>query len=388
MKRFLSILVISSLLFTPSAVGAVKKPTVKALKIFTSIGPVDEFAGLVTSGKTLVVYGNKGDKSFARALDATGKELWNIALDTASPSIATAAAVDTAGNIWIAGSTSLQRPTPAPSPTNSVLNPDKVTPVQDIFAADLDAFSLWSINATTQALTQYSLQLDSPLLINAIAIDKNGITAVGNSGAVIRSDLQGKIAKPIFIGSGATNLESVISHSDGSITVVGSSSETLGGKKVAGKVDGVIIKLSKTNKVISVVRSSAPKASRNWSSATSSLLLAGEVVTSTKIESAVTKFSKTYIPTWTYRFASTGTAFVSGSTYALIESTGAITQFNNWAPKSPQSLLLTFDAKGVITAGYSAPTDQKEVLGLYASKELGLLCVTSSAETVSIFTLN
>ena len=386
MKRFLSLVVISTFLVTPSSYGAVKKPAVKALRILTTVGPVDEFSGLVTSGKVIIVYGNKGDKSYARALDASGKELWNIALDSASPSVATAAAVDAAGNIWIAGSTSLLRATPAP--TTSVLNPDKTTPTPDIFSADLNAFSLWSINATTQGLTQYSLQLESPILINAITVDKTGITAVGSSGAVIRSDLLGKISKPIFIGTDATNFESVISHSDGTATLVGSSAETLGAKKLVGKIDGVIVKLSKAGKVINVVRSSAPKASRSWNSASSTLLLAGDVVTGAKIESAVTKFSYSYVPTWTYRFLSTGTSFVAGSTYAFIQSTSAITQLSNWSPKSPQALLLTFDSKGVISGGYSAPVDQKQVLGLYASKDLGLFCITSSAESVSIFTLN
>jgi hypothetical protein len=117
-------------------------------------------------------------------------------------------------------------------------------------------------------------------------------------------------------------------------------------------------------------------------------LLGGEVITGAKAESAVTKFSNAYVPTWTYRFSSSGKTFTAGSTFAFFQSKGAITQLANWAPKSAQALLLTFDAKGVITGGYSAPAEQKEVLGLYLSKDLGPLCITSSAETVSIFTLN
>ena len=388
MKRFFSLVLISTLLITPSAFGVIKKPSVKALKLLTNVGNVDEFAGLVTSGKTLIIFGNKGDKSFVRALDTAGNELWNIALDPASPSVATAATVDNAGNIWIAGSTSLLRPTPTPSPTLSPLNPDKVTTPPDMFSADLDAFSLWMLNPTTQSITQYSSQLSSPILINAIAVDKAGITAVGTSGAVINSDLKGNIAKPIYTGTDATNFESVVKNSDGSITAIGSSSETLGGKKLAGKVDGVIVKISKVGKILSVVRSSAPKASRSWNSATTSLLLAGEVITGKKIESAVTKFSTAFVPMWTYRFLSTGTTFASGSTFAFIQSTSSITQLSNWSPNSPQGLLIAFDAKGVITGGFSAPIDQKQTLGLYASKDLGLLCITSSAESVSIFTLN
>jgi hypothetical protein len=387
-KRLLSFVVISSLFFTPLANAAPKKPVVKSLKFLTVVSNVDEFAGLVTSGKTIIVYGNKGDKSFAKALDLTGKELWNIELDKASPSVATAATVDSSGVIWLAGSTSLARATPAPSPSVSALNPDKTVPVADIFSADLDAFSLWSLNSTTQSLAQYTLQLSSPVLINAIAVDKNGITAVGSSGTIINADLTGKIAQPIAVGTELTVFESVVKSADGSMTVVGSSGETLGGKKLAGKVDGVIIKVSKAGKLLTVVRSSAPKASRNWLSATNSLLLGGEVVTGAKVESAITKFSSSFVPSWTYRFASAGKVFTASSTYAFFQSKGAVTQLANWTPKSPHGLLLTFDAKGVITAGYSAPTEQKDVLGLYLSKDLGLLCITSSAETVSIFTLN
>ena len=388
MKRLLSLVVISSLFFTPLASAAPKKPVVKSLKLLTVVSNIDEFAGLVTSGKTIIVYGNKGDKSFAKALDLTGKELWNIELDKASPSVATAAAVDSTGTIWLAGSTSLARATPAPSPSVSVLNPDKTIPVADIFSADLDTFSLWSLNPTTQSLAQYTLQLSSPVLINAIAVDKNGITAVGSSGTIINADLTGKIAQPIAVGTELTVFESVVKSADGSMTVVGSSGETLGGKKLAGKVDGVIIKVSKAGKLLTVVRSSAPKASRNWLSATNSLLLGGEVVTGVKVESAITKFSSSFVPSWTYRFASAGKVFTASSTYAFFQSKGAVTQLANWTPKSPHGLLLTFDAKGVITAGYSAPTEQKDVLGLHVSKDLGVLCITSSAETVSIFTIN
>ena len=388
MKRLISLVVISTLFFTPLANAAPKKPPVKSLKLLTTIASVDEFSGMVASGRTIIVYGNKGDKSFAKALDIAGKELWTVELDKASPSVVTAAAVDSNGVIWLVGSTSLARATPSPSPTVTALNPDKTIPIADIFSADLDAFSLWSLNPTTQLLTQYTLQLSAPILINSVAVDKNGITAVGSSGTIITSDLAGKIAKPINVGTEATVFESVVKHADGSITIVGSSAETLGGKKLVGKVDGVIIKVSKMGKVVSVVRSSAPKASRNWLSATNSLLLGGEVATGAKVESAITKFSSAYAPSWTYRFASAGKTYTASSTYAFFQSKGAITQLANWAPKSPQALLLTFDAKGVITAAHSAPAEQKEVLGLYVSKDLGVLCITSSAETVSIFTLN
>jgi hypothetical protein len=115
-------------------------------------------------------------------------------------------------------------------------------------------------------------------------------------------------------------------------------------------------------------------------------LLGGEVVAGGKTESAVTKFSSSFVPTWTYRFPSTGPAFTAGSTYVAFISTGPTPQLN-WNPKAPTPLILSFDTKGAVVAADSAPLGQKEVLGVLVSKDLGVLVVTSSAETVSIFTL-
>jgi hypothetical protein len=116
------------------------------------------------------------------------------------------------------------------------------------------------------------------------------------------------------------------------------------------------------------------------------LLLGGEVVAGGKIETAITKFSSSFAPTWTYRFPSTGPAITIGSTHALFISTGATPQLN-WNPKVATPLILTFDTKGKVIAANSGPAGEKEVLGAVLSKELGLLVVTSRAETVSIFTL-
>ncbi len=388
MKRLISLVVIACIAFLPSSSAATKKPAVKPLKFLTTIGTPAQFAGVVTTGKTIIEYGNKGENAFVRGFDISGNELWNLDLDKLSPSIATAATVDSSGIIWIAGSTSLVRPTPTPPSTTSALDPDKVVLVPDVFTADLDAFSLWSLNPLTQEIKQYCLQLNSPILINAISVDKSGITAVGSSGTLINADLAGQISKPISFGTEATNFQSLVRYSEGSKVVIGSSTETLGGKKLVGKEDGVIVKISKANKIISVVRSSATKASRSWTSESSSLLLGGSVVTGSKIESAVTKFSTKFLPTWTYRFASTGETFTVESTYAFLQSTTAVAQLSGWAPKTPRSLLVNFDAKGAVIAAYSAPATQQAVLGLYASADLGLLCITSSAESVSIFTLN
>lgn len=394
MKRFLTLVLISTLVATPSTQAAPKKIAVKALKLVTTVSNKEEVAGFVVSGKTIIIFGTSVDKSFARAIDINGQELWNIPLDPNSPSIASAGAVDSAGNIWIAGSTSLLRPTPVPSATLTPLNPDSVVNIPDKFSSDLSAVAIWKIPAGTSGPILYTAQQSAPVLITAITADKNGITLVGltqsakgSSGFIISANAVGDFGKPILIGTTSTTLDAVVRHSDGSLTVVGASAEALGGKKLVGSIDGVVIKISKTNTILSVVRSSAPKAERNWSSATSTLLLGGSVVTGVKTESAVTKFSNSHVPIWTYRFKSTGSTFTLGSTYAFFVSKGAIPQLNNWVPKSPQPILLTFDTKGLISGAFSAAIDQREVVGLSSSKELGVVCLTASAEAISIFTL-
>jgi hypothetical protein len=392
-KRFVAFVVLVSLVIAPASHAAPKKISVKPLQLLTTIGTPEEVSGAVVTGKSIIVYGTKASKAYARAIDSTGKELWNLSLDQSAASIATAAAVDSAGDIWITGATPLATGLIAPSPTATPFDPDKVAIPPATFIGDLQAVAIWKVSATGSLLFKYTLPTSSILFPTAISVDKSGTSVVGiiatdkgNAGFLVNADPVGVFSKLLQIGANSTTSDAIVRHSDGSFTVVGSSSETLAGKKVAGITDGILVKVSKTLKITSVVRSSIAKGKRIWNSASSSLLLAGEVAASNKTETAITKFSTSFVPTWTYRFASTGPALSASSTQAFFISTGAVSQLN-WNPKTPTPLLLTFDSKGVITAANSGPTGQKEVLGLLISKELGVLTLTSSAESVSIFTL-
>ncbi len=392
MKRFVAFVVLASLLVTPVSQAAPKKISVKPMQLLTTIGTPDEVSGAVVSGKSIIVFGTKASKAYARAIDRAGKELWNLSLDQSAASIATAAAVDPAGDIWIAGATPLALGLNPPAPTATPLNPDNAAIPPSVFISDLQAVTIWKVSAAGVLMSTNTLPTSSVLFPTAIAVDKNGASVVGiisndkgNAGFLTNVDLTGSFSKLLQIGLASTTADAVVRHSDGSITVAGSSSETLGGKKVAGLTDGVLIKISKALKITFVVRSSAAKGKRIWNSASNSLLLAGEVVAGGKTESAITKFSLAYAPTWSYRFASTGPTFSASSTQAFFISTGAVAQLN-WNPKTPTPLLLTFDSKGLITAADSGPIGQKEVLGLLISKEFGVLALTSSAESVSIFT--
>ena len=393
MKRLLSLVLIATFLVAPAAHAAPKKISVKPLQLLTTVGIPDEVSGVVVSGKTLIVYGSRANKAYARAVDTTGKELWNLSLDQSAASIATAAAVDSAGDIWVAGATPLALGLTPPAPAATPTNPDNASVPPNTSVGNLQAVTLWKVTAAGVLTSTNTLPTSSVVFPTAIAVDRNGAsiagiigTEKGNAGFFVNADNTGLFGKLLQIGSVSTTLDAVVRHTDGSFTLVGSSSETLAGKKVAGIIDGVLIKISKTLKITSVVRSSAVKGKRIWNSASSTLLLGGEVVAGGKTETAVTKFSSSFAPTWTYRFPSTGPAITVGSTHALFVSTGATPQLN-WNPKVATPLLLTFNTKGVVIAADRGPVGQKEVLGAILSKELGLLVVTSSADAVSIFTL-
>lgn len=393
MKRFVTSVVLALLVIAPVANAAPKKISVKPMQLLATIGTPEEVSGAVVSGKSIIIFGTKASKAYARAIDSTGKELWNLSLDQSAASIATTATVDTAGDIWIAGATPLATVVNQSTPTATPLNPDNAVIPPTVFIGDLQAVSVWKVSAVGVLILTTTLPTNSVLFPTAITVDKNGASVVGiiandngNAGFLANADTTGLFSKLLQIGVASTTAAAVVRHSDGSFTVAGSSAETLAGKKVVGISDGILVKVSKALKITSVVRSSVAKGKRIWNSASSSLLLAGEVTAAGKTETAVTKFSSSYVPTWTYRFAAIGPALSASNTHALFISTGVVAQLI-WNPKSPTPLLLTFDSKGVITAADSAPSGQKELISLLISKEFGVLALTSSTESVSIFTL-
>jgi len=392
-KRFLAFVVLASLVIVPVSQAAPKKISVKPMQLLTTIGTPDEVSGAVVSGKSIIIFGTKSSKAYARAIDRTGKELWNLTLDQSAASVATSAAVDSAGDIWIAGATPLALGVNPPASTATPVNPDNAVIPPSVFIGDLQAVSIWRVSAAGALLFTNTLPTSSVLFPTAITVDKNGASVVGiianekgNAGFLANVDSTGAFSKLLQIGAVSTTADTVARHGDGSFTIAGSSAETLAGKKVAGITDGILVKISKALKITTVVRSSVAKGKRIWNSASNSLLLAGEVGAGGKTESAITKFSSSYAPSWSYRFASTGPTLSASTTQAFFISTGTVAQLI-WNPKTPTPLLLTFDSKGLITAADSGPIGQKEVLGLLISKEFGVLALTSSTESVSIFTL-
>lgn len=392
MKRLIALFVISFLVITPNTQAAPKKIVVNTLKLLTTIGLPTEVSGVVISGKNFVVFGTQNSLAYAKAVDSNGNELWKLQLDQSQASMASAAVVDSAGDIWIAGVTPVAAAVSAtPSP---VINPDNAVIPPTTFIGDLKTLTIWKVSSTGTLAATYTSPASNVILPTSITLDDSGLAIVGsmageklNAGFIIFMNSSGLFSKTLQIGSASTTIESVTRNTDKTFTLVGSSGETIAGRKLAGLIDGVIIKVSKSLKITSVVRSSISKGKRIWNTTTPSLLLGGEVVVGNKSEVAVTKFSSRYVPTWTHRFAGTGPAFTTGSTQLLFLSNGAIRELV-WNPKTPTALLITFNSKGVISAADSAPVGQRLLVGSLESKDLGPVVVTSSADLVSIFVRN
>jgi hypothetical protein len=392
--RRIAILLALLLVATTPAVAAPKSVALKKLTIVTTVPGAEK---LVISGKTIVSVGNSDGPNtniLLTGMDNKGIQLWQKTIDSGADEVALATAVDPLGNIWLAGAVSSIA---APESVTAVIqaeNPDGVVaePATKI-RGDLNVLTLWKVSPLGEVLATYSSTQQSPPLINAISVNSSGISLVGqiqDKPFLLSANSAGTFGKLISIGTAKTQLNAVVRHGDGSISVFGSSSETLGGKKLAGVRDGVLIRVSKTGAITSVVRSSAPKADRAWLSADSTLALTGYVKSGKVIESAFTKFTTAFAPTWTLRLPSTGSSLVlsaGNTTYGVIQSNSAVSGVTGWRPTSPALLLLSFDAKGVMT-GASGSTDLTEALSLAYSKDVGLVGLArTSAQSVAIFTI-
>jgi hypothetical protein len=125
-------------------------------------------------------------------------------------------------------------------------------------------------------------------------------------------------------------------------------------------------------------------------SADPNLLLSGFVKSGKTTESAITKFTTTFAPTWTIRFPSTGQSralSAAGTSYAAFGSKSAIASINGWKPNKAQLLVTTFNSKGVMTNAFGS-AELGDPIALAYSKELGLVGLANKADqTPAIFRL-
>ncbi len=393
MKRLL-LLVFAASLVLPTASAAPKAVAVKKLDIVASAVSAE---GLVATGKTLVTYSNTGSTNSnieLTGLDVTGVQQWLCTIDSGVDEIATAATVDAAGNIWLAGSSAAVTVPESVTAAISAENPDGVVAEElPKVRSDMNQITIWKLSSIGELLATYLSPQNSPALISALSVNSSGISLVGvlaDRPFLLSATPTGVFAKPLFIGTNKSALNAVVRSPDGSVNLFGESSETLGGKKVAGARDGILVKVSKAGAITSVVRSSAIKAQRSWLAADSTLTLTGYVKSGKVIESAFTKFNSSFVPTWTMRIPSTGSSTVltaAGTTYGALSSNSAIKGVTGWKPTTPTLLLATFTNKGVMTGAY-ADSQLSAPISLVYTKELGLCGLArGSADSISIFRL-
>lgn len=385
LRKLFALTLISALVFPTTASAAPKLVTVKSAVKWAESAEVELLAVTAESVITLKnVLANTSNIEI-QARDFAGTSLWSKTIDSGSDEVATAIAADNQGNIWLAGNSALPASVETTTAVGNAFNPDNVaienvTPLRQ----DMRQLTLWKISKVGEVIETFSSVQSAISIVEALSISATGISLIGSreSGPfLISTSLKGEFGKELKIGTTKTKLNSVVRLGDGTVNLFGSSTETLAGKKLVGREDGVLIKVSKTGAIASVVRSSAPRAQRSWSSATSTLLLTGSVRSGTTSESAITKFTSSFAPTWTTRIASTGNTLASNgpnnSFYAVLEPTAAVKGLASTKLLKGQSIVLQFDSKGLLINAFTA-AELSQVKSTGFSAGGGLFLLTES----------
>jgi hypothetical protein len=384
-KSFLAAIALA-VAIAPTAQAA---PKTIAIKPFVRLTKDVTAEGMAVTSKAIITYANivgQNSDIQLRAIDIAGAQIWSKTIDSGRDEVATAISVDAQGSIWLAGNSASATPAETFTAVTGALNPDSVTvetPTE--IRSDMKNIYLWQFSLSGDLLSQTDLKITQPALVDGISVNNTGASILlsresGQSLALVKT---GKLEKEVKIGTVKSKFNVLFRAADGSTSLFGSSSETLGGKKLAGKVDGILMKVSKAGAISSVVRSSASGATRDWQSATATNFLTGVVKSGAKTETAITKFNPAFAPTWTTRYPSVGTSLAAtgekSSVYAIFEPAAAPKGVTGWKPRKGQSVALQFDSKGVLIGAF---TDLLLTAPLAAgySAEGGLVVLTSAGD--------
>ncbi len=373
---------------TSVAQGAPKSISVKPLKVFSQSSSAE---AIVANSKAIFTYENIVGQSAdikIRAIDFTGSEIWSKTVDSGLDELASAMAVDSQGTLWLVGNVAIAPQPESATAATGALNPDGIE-VENIppLRADMKNISVWQISTTGEIIGQNTIA--TVALIDAISVSSSGLSILASrdSEPFLITFSEGKFSKELKIGSAKTKLSAITRSGDGTTYLFGSSSETLGGKKLVGRTDGILIKVAKTGSITSVVRSSAPKGIRDWQSTTSSLFVTGSVKSGTIVESAITKFNSSFIPTWTTRISSTGRTLAisgaKGSFYVILEPTSAIKGITGLKVVKGQSVVLQFDSKGLLINAFTSAELTSAIASTFSSTA-GLFLLTLDGKILQV----
>ena len=407
MKRvFLTFLLIFSL--QPSTANAVVVKSTKALielpylksdqisdVVLTPVSAI--LIGTTESPSSSWINGNLGGASdgFIASYSSLGAPLWNLRLGGVENEIATSAALDTDGSIWVLGaSTSLVTPSPKPT-TGLVLNPDNVIsePVQ-VKNSTLNQIKLWQISSNGNLLNTFEFISESIINPRKILISGANLVIFGNSynksdvsGFYISANKFGTSSPKVKYGVKTTQLSSAIINSDASFTLVGTSGDQLLKTKALSKFDAITMKVSSSGVLQVVGRATLKSTTRNWSSISTGLLQGGKVTYLNRVEAAITKFSAISKPIWNVRYSAKSSALVvSGkNSWASFISSGPIKSVSAWKPKIPTPVVLELGKKGEVLNSYklSAPA-----VAIAVNNEIGTVLITDSGVSFGFTVIN
>ena len=367
---FRKIVVLISIALLVTTVPALATP-VNPLPIIKTIPADQDIAGMLVGDSAIYLYGNTPTGGYVTALNKDGSQKWQHSFNDLLAFTISAGALDGSGNIWLAGASA--PPVAMPGDNNSsptAINPDGVViGAEGAMRADLNDLTLWKVSNTGEGAGKYQLPLSQPVLPTSINVNKSGISIAAwqSAGSLfISCDLTGKFGKPLRVGKTTTTLDKVIRNSDGTSVLFGSSTELFLANKAIGVRDGIIVKVDSAPKIVQSIRSGEKGATRNWASATSSLLLGGYLKSKTSSLATITKFAANLKPTWSARYKATSTAVVTngpaGTFYAAYEN-------------SSSGTLLTFDKNGKVISNKSF---LGQPISLQYNKNFGLFIYTGN----------
>lgn len=347
-----------------------------------------------TSNSILGKLGGSSD-GFISIYTKSGSLVSSTRLGGGANEIATAAALDADGSIWIVGAATVSSvTTPIPAPTK-LLNPDNVplTPSIPISSA-LTKLNLWQVSSVGQLINSYETQTAAVISPQDLLISSTGLVIFGDiyEGTNVRgfytSFNKTTLFTPIIrYGSKSTQLTEAIPNSDGSFTVVGRSGDLLLKSRASTKSDAITLKISATGVLQVVARAVLRNTSRSWNSIGMGLIQGGIVRYSNKTEAAVTKFSAINKPSWNTRYLSRSTALVSTGTNSWVTfiSAGAIPGLRTWKPKTPTPVLLQLGKKGEVI---SASSFTGTPVAIARNNEMGTVVITDSGTSFGLLQVN
>lgn len=376
LRKLLALIAVFALLPIAFSSAATSIKPLVSVKLF----PEDlDIAGISIANNAIYQFGNTPTGAYISALNKDGSQKWLHQITDQRALMVSAGASDLAGNFWVAGvmapPVAMTAPAPSAAGTPAALNPDGVViGSEGAIRPNLTNITLWKISNTGEGSGRYELPLTDPTLPIDISINKSGISLIAwqKAGPIfLNIDLAGNFGKILKVGKASTSLDKVIRNSDGSSFVTGSSTELFLGTRAIGARDGLINKIDTTPKITQSVRSGEKGATRNWTSATPSMLLGGYLKSSALSLATITKFANNLKPTWSMRAKATSGAIVvngsAGGFFAAYENSG-------------KGTLLNLDKSGKVIATYSFAG---KPISISYQKEFGLILYTGT----NLFTL-